>query len=179
MFNSRRIFGIILFCLFIYLFGFSAICKYLRRSTIVIQTIEKTSDIQAPAITIVPFWKGEGPVIYPCEMADHLYDCLEENFTLPIEEIVVDSTSFNWTSRFEPSQSMLFTLNPSDIKLSSKEALFIEECEESFPKLPAGDLFIPDPQYLPRLYLHDPKYFVFSTNPKYRAEHFIVIIYAF
>ena len=171
MFKSRQIFGITLFCLFIYLFGYGSICKYLRRSTIVIKTIEKNSNIQAPAITIVPFWKGElDPFLHypinPCVIAENLYDCLEENFTFQIDEIVVNSTSFNWTSRFEPLRSMIFTLNSSDIKLSSKQALFIEENKEPFSKIPAGDFVVPDPQYLPRLYLHDPKYFAFSTNPK-------------
>ena len=164
-------FGIILFCLFIYLFGYGSLCKYLQRNTIVIKTIEKNSKIQAPAITIVPIWKGIGsPLddypINPCELADNLYDCLKENYTFSINEIVVNSTSFNWTSRFEPSKSMLFTLQPSKIKLSSKEALFIEEKKEPWPILNNSGFVINDPHMLPSLYLHDPNYFVFSTNPK-------------
>ena len=175
MVRLQHIFGIILFFLFVYLFGYGSFCKYIRRNTIVIKKVKKTSDIPAPAITLVPkMWKdesGRSPFsfqINPCRLAENLYDCVVENFTFPISDIVVNSTSFNWTSRFEPSQSMLFTLNPSKIKLSSKDALFIQEKKEPWPILTTfyDGLEVNDPDALPNVYLHDPKYFVFSTNPR-------------
>ena len=176
MLKPKNIFGIILFFLFIYLFGYGSFCKYIRRNTIVIKTVKKTSDIPAPAVTLVPnYWKGSNETspfsfdINPCGLAENFYDCVVENFTFPINDIVVDSTSFNWTSRFEPSQSMLFTLNPSKIKLSSKEALFIQQKKEPWPIFATyqpGDVKVNDPDFLPNVYLHDPKYFVFSTNPR-------------
>ena len=63
---------------------------------------------------------------------------------------------------------MLFTLNPSKIKLSSNEALFIQEKKETWPIAGTyhGGVEVNDPDALPDVYLHDPKYFVFSTNPK-------------
>ena len=60
MLKLQHIFGLILFFLFVYLFGYGSFCKYIRRNTIVIKTVKKTSDIPAPAITLVPkMWKDE------------------------------------------------------------------------------------------------------------------------
>ena len=171
MLRPRHLFAATLFLLFIYLFGYHSICKYLTKNTIVIETVEKITDIPAPAITIVPFWKNNvdpyDDTNNTCWFEEDVYDCLQEKYTYPIDKIIHNSTHFNWTSRFEPLHSILYTLNSHSMKLSSKieKALVIMIINDTWP--PFGGTPYPDPDFLPSYCLHDPKYFTFSANPKY------------
>ena len=98
MLKLQHLFAVTLFFLFIYLFGYPSICKYLNRDTIVIQTVEKTSDIPAPAITVVPHWRDNLDLFLDpnnsCWFED-VYDCIEEKYTYPLNEIIYNSTAFN------------------------------------------------------------------------------------
>ena len=178
MLKPQHLFAATLFFLFIYLFGYESFCKYLRRNTIVIETVEKISDIPAPAITVVPDWKYNLQAEVPlspfedpnntCWFED-VYDCLESKYTYPLNEIIVNTSAFNWTSRFEPLQSVLFTLNSASRTLSTKvsEALSVEVVYETWPKIIFNDQEYPDSDYFPKFYLHDERYFAYTTNPRF------------
>ena len=169
MLKPKHFFAVILFFLFMYVFGYHSFCKYLRRSTIVIRTTESSQDIPAPAITVVPEWKDfENPFedpYSPCWLDDNVYECLEENYTVAINDMIVNSTDYKWTKRFEPLHSLLFTLDPSSLKLSTNvsEAIFIEIKNDTWPLIPFGDMM---GSTIPWIKLHDPKYFTYTTNPR-------------
>ena len=169
MLKFQHLFAVTLFCLFIYLFGYPSICKYLKRDTIVIQTVEKTLDIPAPAITVVPHWRDNfDPFLDPnntCWFED-VYDCIEETYTYPLNEIIKNSTAFNWTSRFELYRSLLFTLSSASRKLSSivSEALIIVPDLFHWSYTEDG-IELQDTDSMPSYYLHDPRYFTYATNP--------------
>ena len=169
MLKPQHIFGAVLFLLFIYLFGYHSFCKYLRKNTIVIETVEKMSDIPAPAITVVPYWKNRSDPFNEttCWGLEDIYGCLEETYSYPLNELI-DTSAFNWTSRFEPYRALLFTLIPASQKLSTDvdEALMVLVKAETFPAYYSDGYVYPDPEYLPSFYLHDSKYFTFSTNPR-------------
>ena len=170
MLKPQHLFAALLFFLFIYLFGYHSLVKYLRKDTIAIETVEKMLDIPAPAITVVPHWKNESDpfneINNTCWWLEDVYDCLIETYTYPLNDIIVNSSSFNWTSRFEPHRSLLFTLNTASQTLSTStkvsEALLVLVKEETFPTM----YEFPDPDNLPSFYLHDPRYFTYSTNPR-------------
>ena len=172
MLKPQHLFAALLFFLFIYLFGYHSLVKYLRKDTIAIETVEKMLDIPAPAITVVPHWKNESDpfneINNTCWWLEDVYDCLIETYTYPLNDIIVNSSSFNWTSRFEPYRSLLFTLIPASQKLSTDvdEALMVLVKAETFPAYYSDGYVYPDPEYLPSFYLHDSKYFTFSTNPR-------------
>ena len=184
MLEPQHFFGVILFFLFIYLFGYGSFCKFLRGDTIVIETIEKTSDIPAPAITVVPFWKDNlnlsvtenvTPFDDPnntCWFLEDVYSCLVEKYTYPLDDIIENATDFNSTSRFEPSQSLLFTLNPGSRLLTSKvlESLLVLVKWDTWRSVSIGGITMPDPDVLPSFYLHDPRYFTYTTNPRFMNE---------
>ena len=173
-----------MFFLFIYLFGYGSFCKFLRGDTIVIETIEKTSDIPAPAVTVVPFWSDNlnlsvtenvTPFDDPnntCWFLEDVYGCLVEKYTYPLDDIIENATDFNSTSRFEPSQSLLFTLNPGSRQLSSKvlESLLVLVKWDTWRSVSIGGITMPDPDVLPSFYLHDPRYFTYTTNPRFMNE---------
>ena len=173
MLKPQHLFAALLFFLFIYLFGYHSLVKYLRKDTIIIDTVEKKSDIPAPAITVAPHWKeGIDPFIDPnhtCWWMEDVYNCLEETSTYPISDIIINLSAFNWTARFEPHRSVLFTLSSATRKLSTKvsEDLLVLVKPETFPPLfPGDDDVTPHPDFLPSFYLHDPRYFAFSANPR-------------
>ena len=173
MLKPQHLFAALLFFLFIYLFGYHSLVKYLRKDTIIIDTVEKKSDIPAPAITVAPHWKEDiDPFIDPnhtCWLREDVYNCLEETSTYPISDIIINLSAFNWTARFEPHRSVLFTLSSATRKLSTKvsEDLLVLVKPETFPPLfPGDDDVTPHPDFLPSFYLHDPRYFAFSANPR-------------
>ena len=128
------------------------------------------SDIPAPAITVVPQWKNTTDPFNEttCLGVEDVYDCLEETYTYPINELIIDSSAFNSTARFEPYRSVLFTLSSASRKLSSKvsDALMVLVKQETFPTISSDGYEFPDPDYLPSFYLHDPRYFTYSANPR-------------
>ena len=170
MLKPQHIFGAVLFLVFIYLFGYHSFCKYLRKNTIVIETVEKTSDIPVPAITVVPTWKNTTDPFNEttCLGVEDFYGCLEETFSYPLSDLIYHSSAFNATERFEPMGSLLFTLNSASRKLSSKvsEALMVLVKQETFPTMSSGGIEYSDPDYLPTFVLHDSRYFTYSANPR-------------
>ena len=174
MLKPQQLFAATLFFLFIYLFGYGSFCKYLRRHTIVIETVEKISDIPAPAITVVPYWRNyTNPFAADsnntCWFEEDVYECLEATYTYSLNEILENTTAFNWTSRFEPHRSVLFTLNSASRTLSTKvsEALPVRVVFETWPLIRVTeDFWWPDPDILPSFYLHDERYFVYTANPR-------------
>ena len=177
MLKPQHLFATTLFFLFIYLFGYDSFCKYLRGNTIVIETVEKTSDIPAPAITLVPYWKYDFQAGFPIDpflvpnntcWYEEVYECFEANYTYSLNELLVNTSAFNWTSRFEPLRSMLFTLNSaSTLSTKVSEALSVEVVFETWPLVNmTEDILWPDPDVLPSFYLHDERYFVYTKNPR-------------
>ena len=135
-----------------------------------IQTVEKTSDIPAPAITVVPHWRDNlDPFLDPnntCWFED-VYDCIEEKYTYPLNEIIHNSTAFNWTSRFELYRSLHFTLSSASRKLSSKvsEALIIALLPHYLWSFTTDGIAFGDVDLIPSFYLHDPRYFSYTIKP--------------
>ena len=182
MLRPQHLFAATLFFLFIYLFGYGSFCKFLRGDTIVIETVEKTSDIPTPAITVVPFWRDNlnssvTEIVTPfddpnntCWYLEDVYGCLVEKYTYPLDDIIEDATYFNSTSRFEPSRSLLFTLNSGSWQLSSKvfESLILSVKLDTWRSVyNISGITLPDPDLLPSFYLHDPRYFTYTTNPRF------------
>ena len=170
MLKPQHIFGAVLFFLFIYLFGYHSFCKYLRKDTIIIETVEKMSEIPAPAITVVPQWKNSADPFNEtaCWLVEDVYGCLEETYTYPLNELIFHSSTFNSTARFEPLGALLFTLSSASRKLSSNvsDALMVLVKQETFPTMSSGGIDYPDPDYLPSFVLHDSRYFIYSANPR-------------
>ena len=174
MLKPQHLFAATLFFLFIYLFGYSSFSKYLRKDTIVIEKVKKTSNNPAPAITVVPYWKYKLDPFddrnNSCWFGD-IYNCLEEKYTHPLKEILVNASAFNWTSRFEPFGSLLFTLTSGSPHLSSKviEALMVLVKLDTWRTISLGGIDMPDPEALPSFYLHDRRYFTYTTNPRFMS----------
>ena len=112
------------------------------------------------------------PLIDPnntCWFVEDVYGCLVEKYTYQINDIVENISAFNSTSRFEPSQSLLFTLTSGSPHLSSKviEALLVLVKLDTWRTVSYGGMEWPDSDVLPSFYLHDPRYFAFTTNPRF------------
>ena len=158
---SRLLFQLVLFTIFLYFFGLSAVEEYMRKEVMVVETEKDTHGIPFPAITIAVPDQLEEDVFSRCNMS--------------IDKCIMART-FNASNFIE------------SVQLGYERRMFInltkEMLTEDFSQIWAGRYFTlnlpisigPDddedqlfivlyPQYIYQILVHDPEFFIFTDNP--------------
>ena len=146
-----------------WLFGRPAIQKYLSGKTYISSSVKHSDSIPLPGIAIIPQWHlHTDPIstgLCPYELGQYFWTCVE-NFTYPIETVTPD-LNVSWFKTFQPYSGIIFTQNFS--------AQLSTNTENSYKINILGYINIPgypNSSFHPEVWLHDPKYFMISSNPK-------------
>ena len=169
----KYVFAGVLMTLFFLLFGAPAVEKYQAKQTIVVETTKDYDETDHPAFTVcgTPGWRNYDSTLHhgiPFEIfcnlstnAKEAIDCVNKN-TFNLTEMVVAAINSEHESLEESdwqedistlSAGKCYTLQASsvDIGTSLGQSLTIIYTNQS--------------QLIPATMIHDPDFFIFSTNP--------------
>ena len=163
MCGLRALLQILLMGLFLVFFGLPAVKEYLKQEVMVVETKKDTSGIPAPAVTVTVMPSNRSQKAECFDSTGSIEDCIEAttyNRSQTLHDVVLGFTKRESVGKEENFYTEDYTASLTGRQYSFNLPMKIGtngNDEQLFLFL------LPDHVYT--IFLHDPHYFVYNTNP--------------